>query len=268
MIDAKVTVAQLLEEHPDLLLVLEESHPHFRHLRNRVLRKLMAPRVTVARAARIAGIEPDDLLAKLRAAAGEVTEAERSGAPEPRVAPSVPPPTDVRPPASLRRVDVDVRADIAGGVEPFARIMAAVKALGPDEAIVLRVPFEPVPLYDVLGKRGFSHWTEPERPGDWSVWFFRAAPSSPPKPVTPTATPSPGASAPLDVRGLEPPMPLVVVLERLDALGPDDELVVVHDRRPLFLYPQLEDRGFVHRTEEAEPGVVRILIRRRHESAR
>ena len=66
----------------------------------------------------------------------------------------------------------------------------------------------------------------------------------------------------LDVRGLEPPAPLVLVLERLDTLGPDDELVVVHDRRPMFLYPQLEDRGFTHHTDEPEPGVVHITIRR------
>jgi hypothetical protein len=38
--------------------------------------------------------------------------------------------------------------------------------------------------------------------------------------------------------------------------------VVVHERRPLFLYPQLEDRGFVHETDEPEPDVVRIRIRR------
>ena len=29
-----------------------------------------------------------------------------------------------------------------------------------EEALVLRAPFEPIPLYDVLGKRGFAHWAE------------------------------------------------------------------------------------------------------------
>ena len=33
--------------------------------------------------------------------------------------------------------------------------------------------------------------------------------------------------------------------------------------RPLLLYPQLEDRGFNHDTDEREPGVVRVRIRRR-----
>jgi len=69
-------------------------------------------------------------------------------------------------------------------------------------------------------------------------------------------------TATLDVRGLEPPQPLVRVLERLEALGADERLEVVLDRRPLLLYPQLEVRGFTHTTDEATPGVVRVLIAR------
>jgi hypothetical protein len=30
----------------------------------------------------------------------------------------------------------------------------------------------------------------------------------------------------------------------------------------MFLYPQLDDRGFVHETEEVAPTMVRIRIRR------
>ncbi|HYB41548.1 MAG TPA: DUF542 domain-containing protein [Candidatus Methylomirabilis sp.] len=67
----------------------------------------------------------------------------------------------------------------------------------------------------------------------------------------------------LDVRGLEPPQPMVRVLEQLEQLGPGAELEVRHDRRPVFLYPQLEKRGFQHETDQPQPGLVRIVIRRR-----
>ena len=70
-------------------------------------------------------------------------------------------------------------------------------------------------------------------------------------------------TATLDVRGLEPPQPLVRVLERLETLGAGERLEVVLDRRPLLLYPQLEARGFTHATDEGMPGVVRVLIARR-----
>lgn len=71
----------------------------------------------------------------------------------------------------------------------------------------------------------------------------------------------------LDVRGLEPPDPMVRILERLETLDPDQELEVLHERRPMFLYPQLDARGFVHETDEPEPGMIRIRIRRQARSA-
>ena len=65
---------------------------------------------------------------------------------------------------------------------------------------------------------------------------------------------------PLDVRGLEPPLPMVRVLEAVERLAPGQRLEVWHDRRPIFLYPQLEERGCRHATDEPTAGLVRILI--------
>lgn len=67
----------------------------------------------------------------------------------------------------------------------------------------------------------------------------------------------------LDNRGLEPPEPMVRTLEAAERLGPDEVLEVLSDRRPMFLYPQLEERGFEHSTEDQPDGSVRLVIRRR-----
>ena len=64
----------------------------------------------------------------------------------------------------------------------------------------------------------------------------------------------------LDVRGLEPPHPMLRIFELLDHLAPGQRLLVIHERRPLLLYPQLEQRGFRHETEELGPGEFRITI--------
>lgn len=40
---------------------------------------------------------------------------------------------------------------------PFADIMAAIGDLGVDETLLLLVDFEPVPLYDQIADRGFTH---------------------------------------------------------------------------------------------------------------
>jgi uncharacterized protein (DUF2249 family) len=274
VISADVTVARLLEEHPEALDALIGAHPHFKQLRHRLLRKVMAPRVTVAQAARIAGLAPEALVAALRRAVGEPEAADAGTGPgaAPRRDAGADEREDVlgsaEKPAALagvpasRVVGLDVREDIARGVEPFARIMGAVKGLAADEVLVVRAPFEPIPLYDVLGRRGFAHWTERHAAADWSAWFYRA-------PAVPDAggdaaggaRPTSPATATLDVRGLEPPQPMVRVLDRVSALAPGEELIVLHDRRPLFLYPQLDERGFVHETEEPAPGLVRIRIR-------
>jgi uncharacterized protein (DUF2249 family) len=159
------------------------------------------------------------------------------------------------------RMTFDVRDELARGIAPFARIIAAVNELPAGHALVLRTPFEPVPLYHVLGRRGFAHWTECQAPDDWRVWFWRDAAGEAHSTVPAALRPAARVSV-IDVRGLEPPHPMVLVLDRLQALAPGETLAVLHDRRPLFLYPQLDARGFTHETDEPAPGVVRIRIQR------
>jgi uncharacterized protein (DUF2249 family) len=168
------------------------------------------------------------------------------------------------------RISLDVREDLRAGREPLARIMATVDALRPDGVLVLRAPFEPVPLYRVLARRGFAHWTESDEAGDWRVWFYREdAPADRAAGLQSGATaegsarparPVPDVAVQLDVRGLEPPLPMVRVLEAVETLAPGQRLEVLHHRRPVFLYPQLEERGCRHATDEPEPGLVRIAI--------
>jgi hypothetical protein len=64
----------------------------------------------------------------------------------------------------------------------------------------------------------------------------------------------------LDNRGLEPPEPLVRILEALNELGEGCVLESQLDREPLLLYPQLEQRGFLYETATADDGSVVIRI--------
>jgi uncharacterized protein (DUF2249 family) len=58
----------------------------------------------------------------------------------------------------------------------------------------------------------------------------------------------------LDNRGLEPPQPMVRILEALAALGEGDELVALLDREPRLLYRELERRGFQWEFNDAGEG--------------
>jgi hypothetical protein len=144
MITAETNLGQLLDEHPGLVEVLAGCHAHFTQLRNRKLRRMMAPRVTVGQAAAVAGMPVGDLVATLRRAIGESEEPATPPAPPgPGAHPAGPRPAELD---RLRLVEVDVRDDIRRGEEPLARIVAAARALQAAEALVIRAPFEPVPL--------------------------------------------------------------------------------------------------------------------------
>jgi len=57
----------------------------------------------------------------------------------------------------------------------------------------------------------------------------------------------------IDVRGLQPPEPMVAILRMLD-FGEAGSVVIAHlDREPIFLYPELDDRGWSY--EIMPPGV-------------
>ena len=76
-------------------------------------------------------------------------------------------------PETHANIVLDVRPDLEQGGEPFVRIMEAAATIAPGGTLVLIAPFEPVPLYDVLGARGFSHATEKVAADEWKVRFTR-----------------------------------------------------------------------------------------------
>jgi TusA-related sulfurtransferase len=66
----------------------------------------------------------------------------------------------------------------------------------------------------------------------------------------------------VDARGLEPPQPMVAILEALESLPEGSALRACTDRRPIHLYPLLEQRGFTGETEEQHDGSFITTIRR------
>jgi len=42
-----------------------------------------------------------------------------------------------------------------------------------DEVLLVRHPFDPIPLRDLLGESGFASWAEERNPFDWYIYFYR-----------------------------------------------------------------------------------------------
>src|SRR5579883_2804842 len=68
-------------------------------------------------------------------------------------------------------VDLDVRPVLRAGGEPFQEIMQTVAALAPGQGLRLFATFKPVPLFGVLGSKGFSYEARELENGDWEVLF-------------------------------------------------------------------------------------------------
>lgn len=64
----------------------------------------------------------------------------------------------------------------------------------------------------------------------------------------------------LDNRGLEPPQPMMRTLAALDKLPDGESLSIINDRRPMFLYEQLDELGYKHTTTPQDDGSFLIEI--------
>jgi hypothetical protein len=65
----------------------------------------------------------------------------------------------------------------------------------------------------------------------------------------------------VDVRGLQPPGPMVAILRLIDS-GTAGTVLIAHlDREPVFLYPELDDRGWRYETMSRDTDSGGVILR-------
>ncbi|MBM3879012.1 MAG: DUF2249 domain-containing protein [Verrucomicrobia bacterium] len=69
--------------------------------------------------------------------------------------------------------ELDVRALLARGEEPYPRIREVIAALASREGLAITAPFLPSPLIEKLGSEGFSSRVERRAGGAWTAFFWR-----------------------------------------------------------------------------------------------
>ncbi len=168
-------------------------------------------------------------------------------------------------------VDLDVRPILRDGGEPFRKIMETVAALAPGEGLRLFATFNPAPLLQVLGSKGFSHESRQLDNGDWEVLFrptkmaeaieaatIEAATTAPA--VEHSEWPDPVQH--MDNRDLDPPEPMVRILAATEAMKEGEVLSALLCREPMFLLPELAKRGHGWRGGfEPDGKTYKILVR-------
>jgi hypothetical protein len=146
-------LGELLERWPALEEVLLGLSPHFRALRNPVLRRTIARVATLRHVSAVSGVALGVLVERLRAGAGlpPVAFAEDAGAPSARPAWAV---------AGSAARSHDARREIEAGEHPMQRVMADLSELAAGDVYELATPFVPAPLVDLARAKGFAAFSE------------------------------------------------------------------------------------------------------------
>ena len=121
---------------------------------------------------------------------------------------------------------------------------------------------DPVPLYHQFAARhpGAFEWTYlVAGPDEYQIKIRRVSVA----PSAPVITPPPDAgecgtgearSGELDLRGLPPPEPMVRILAAFERMSRGGQLRAITERRPIFLFPELEARGAKFTSKERDDG--------------
>lgn len=179
--DMKIKEALKINE--QMLETLTHLAPPFERLRNPKMRRLLAGRVSVRQAARIADIPLAEALYVLNRAAGEPEQLLASEiehlCPEDFECLQSNPQQKPRELLGLSDDDsrlhfLDVTPQAARNEDPQPSVLREITKLrDADEVLLVRHPFDPIPLRDLLAESGFASWAEERSPFDWYIYFYR-----------------------------------------------------------------------------------------------
>jgi uncharacterized protein (DUF2249 family) len=263
-------IAAIIKQNKDGIEAIASLAAPLAKLRNPLLRKLLAGRVTVAEAVAMGGSSIAAFAEALRPLGFELVDRDKRQTGEKEAAPvtgGLEQWLDGRPVTRL-----DVRGDLASGQDPLKRITETVRRLPPDGALMLINSFEPAPLITLLQKQGFESLVEKAGPDEVHTYFRRSAEAK--GSLTEQEGPEfvdqerfsakqkefDGRVESVDVSGMEMPMPMVTILEALSALPSGHVLSVTHKRVPVFLFSELRERGFSYLLCRQGDADIRLLI--------
>ncbi len=228
------SIAEALAAQPALAGRLSGLNPALACFGDAAAARSVGDRVTLADVARMAEVSVDDLVAFVNGDGSALAPIESESAGRPAWIDGI---DEAQVPA------VDARAILATGVDPFAEITALAATITANGAFIVDAPFDPAPLRRYLGSRGYSAFSEKRGERHWRVYFRRDGGDGR-LPPDEAELGDRDTSVHLDLRGMEPPRPMIAILRLIDQAAPSDPVIVALDREPIFLYPELVERGW------------------------
>lgn len=264
IISANTKIASILKQNSNALDAIISINKKLEKLRNPLLRKVMAGRTTLVAASKMAGCSVEDFFKKLEPLGFEI---DRHTKAIEEIKKSVPAFI-----TSLKKenlIELDVRPIIASGSDPLNIIMEKVKTVQPGQVLKIINTFEPTPLILMLEKKGFETYVDAINDNLIETYFYKTAKNKVEEIKAEQSTTNDWDKVlqqfgdkvkTIDVRHLEMPQPMLTILAALDELPEGTALYVYHKRIPVFLLPELSQRGFDYRIKEIKDGEVHLLI--------
>lgn len=270
LINENTSIAYLIKREPKALEAIVSLAPGFSKLRNPIIRKLMAGRTSIAMAAEIGGCQIEKFYEKLSQLGFQISD-KRISKPIIDAFESQAIHQEVL--SNTKTVELDVRPILEKGEDPLTMIMQKLSKLNSDESLAVINTFIPSPLIGVLGRKGYAHKIEKLGENHIVTTFYHVGKVNT-EPIKEKMEESSVTSfmkklsefktrySELDLRHLEMPLPMTTILENLLYLPKDHILYVHHKRFPIYLVPELKDRGYDMMHIYLEDGVDLLIFQK------
>lgn len=163
---------------------------------------------------------------------------------------------------------LDVRPILDADRDPLKIILEQLKRLAPGKVLKIINTFEPSPLIELLKRKGYESYSQTVHPDLNETYIYRRKKSQDIE-GEPEVTLDEWEAVlsryqhqlvRIDVRQLPMPQPMITILEALESLPKGSALFVQHKKIPVFLLPELKDKGFAWSIQETDGEGVQLLI--------
>lgn len=271
-ISGQTKISALIKANPKSVEAIASLAKPLEKLKNPILRKIMASRVTIAEAAKMGGCTIDDFKRVLIPLGFSFVEEKETSA------------ESVQNPRPLWLQDIareaidfyDVRPIIDNGADPLKEILHRFKEVTPGSILCIINSFVPTPLIHLLQQeKAEASFVETISPTEHHTYFLKKQEETAAA-IPPTAEKlmmdsheafneickrfTPERTKEVDVRELEMPLPMQTILAALEALPSNHALYVHHKRVPVYLLEELADKDYEIHIDNMAEGNVKMLI--------
>ena len=264
-------IADIIHHDKSSIDAIASIAPPLKRLKNPVLRKIMASRVTVLEASKMGGCKVEDFARVLEPLGYQYISMNSENTPDENG--ELPDWLSHISPAKIHTFDV--RPIIENGTDPLKAIIAEFKKVNPSEILCIINTFVPTPLIHLLEKSQAEHtFTKTVSDTEYHTYFLKKTKSTKPDLQAESKVIMDDESSfsdicnrfsedkikEIDVRHLEMPLPMQTILAELEELQEDTALYVHHKRVPIYLLEELAGGDFDVHIHNIADGNTKMLI--------